>query len=238
MGKSRQFVCAALAVLTGLFASPLASARADGAWTKKDVVVVEGGKIARDGSVRRRLKTAVVIDFKNLELTAALKALARAARVNLFVDERSSATAGSGHTETVTLRFRYPLSVADALHVILAGRQLTYTAHKGVLVVGSPDNLARFVVTRCYRLQPLLLVSTRHHPALINRVQVIRIIKLVENTVDRSAWIDNGGTVNIARYLDRTLIITAGERDQWRIQRVLTILAAQVRRRNRRITRR
>jgi hypothetical protein len=238
MGTSCQFLCAALAVLVASFARPLVSARADGPWTKQRVVVVRGGKVARDGSVRRRLKTAVVINFKNVSLPAALKALAQAARVNLFVDGMSSATAGSGQTEPVTLQFRYPLSVATALHVILADRGLTYTACNGVLVVGSPDNLAHFVVTRCYRLQPLLLVSTRRHPALINRLQVIGIIKLLQNTVDRSVWVDNGGTVNTARYLDGTLIITAGERDQWRIQRILTALADQVRRRNRRITQR
>ena len=238
MSNSRTFMCAALAMLAVSSAGHKAHARTDGPKAKSQVVVVRGGKIARDDFVRRQLKTTVVIHFNNTPLKTALSALAQAAHVNLFVEGGLSGATANIQPLPVTLRFRYPVSVAVALHLILVGRGLTYTARHGVLVVGSPDSLADLTVIRCYRLEPLMMASTRRHPALINRLQEIKILKLLQNTIDRQAWVDNGGTVNIARILDGTLVITAGERDQWRIERILAALADQVRRHNRRVTRR
>ncbi|NNM87617.1 MAG: hypothetical protein HKL95_03765, partial [Phycisphaerae bacterium] len=208
------------------------------------VVVTAQRQIARDDEVRRRLMTAVTVHFSKIPIRVALRYLAHAAHVNLFVYWHALAADGCGPSTRVTVHFTHPVTVATALRFSLAAlaaggpSPLGYTASHGLLMVGPRDLLAMQVVTRCYRLGPLMLVSTRRHPALSHRLQAIGILKLLENTADRSAWVDNGGTVNIARYMDGTLIITASERDQWRIQRILTALAAQVRRRNRKITQR
>ncbi len=202
------------------------------------VVVTSQRQITRDDAVRRRLMTAVTVHFNKIPIRVALRELARAAHVNLFVYWHALAADGCGPSTRITVHFRHPVTVATALRFSFAAlpadgpSPLGYTASHGLLMVGPRDLLAMRVVTRCYRLGPLMLVSTPRHPAPPKRLQATAVIHVLEHTIGPALWMDNGGTVNVAREVDSSLFITADEYTQWRIQRILRTLAAQVRRQN------
>ena len=202
------------------------------------VLVTSQRQIRRDDAVRRRLMTAVTVRFNKIPIRVALRDLARAAHVNLLVDWHALAADGCGPSTRITVHLTHPVMVATALRFSLAAlaaggpSPLSYTASHGLLMIGPRDLLAMRVVTRCYRIGPLMLVSTPRHPAPPQRLQATAVIRMLEHTIRPALWTDNGGTVNVAREVDSSLFITADEYTQWRIQRILRTLAAQVWRQN------
>jgi hypothetical protein len=242
MAKDRLFPLRFFVAMAAFIGLPMALAHAGAPpHSGPAVVVTSQRQLARDNEVHRRLMTAVTVHFNKTPIRVALRELARAAHVNLFVYWHALAADGCGPSTRVTVRFSHPVTVATALRFTLVAlpagspSPLGYTASRGLLMVGPRDLLAMRVVTRCYRLGPLMLVSTPRHPAPPKRSQATAIIHMLEHTIEPALWMDNGGTANVAREVDSLLFITADEYTQWRIERMLRTLAAQVRRRNKRI---
>lgn len=184
------------------------------------------GQLAADDLVFSRLHTLVLVNFHHTPLKTAIKALANAAGVNVFVDWQSLASGGIRETTRMTLRFNGPVSVRTALSFLLArlspgGMRASFTVSHGVLFFGTLQAVETRRVIRVYGGLAGPPVPPGSQDYLWQRQQLFRIMLLLQNNVDRNRWIDNGGIGASATIFRGMLVIKADENMQRRIQRLL-----------------
>ncbi len=237
MAKGRSSRLILLVALVACIGWPVVYIQADGA-PANGPAVTSPRQIAQDDAVRGRLRTPVIVRFNHTPISSALQTLARAAHVNIFVYWHALAADGCSPSTPITVQFRHPVTVATGLRFSLLAihidgpSPLSYSVQRGVLMVGPRNVLATHVVTRCYRLGPLLPKASPGHPVSPKLLQARIILRALEHVIYPARWVDNGGTAIQARVVDSLLFVTAAENTQWKIERLLAKLAKQIRRQN------
>lgn len=183
-----------------------------------------------DRKVLARLQRRAAVNLRNVPLSKAIHDLLAPAGVNVYVSHTALRGAGVVPTVPVTLRLRYPVAISTALRLLLKRAcptgALNYTVYRGIVMVSTNNICKQMVVTRVYSLTAVLgrKQASPFNPHRRRRVR--ELTKLIQNTIDRNMWVDNGGTVGSMRADGRALVIVANERDQARITRLLVKLQA------------
>ncbi len=178
-----------------------------------------------DGKVLARLQRRAAVNLRNVPFTKAIHELLAPAGVDVYISHSALSAAGVVPTAPVTLRLPHPVAISTALRLLLKrahpNGQLNYAVYRGMVIVSSSDACKGMAVTRVYSLAAVL---GRQQAASRRRVR--HLAKVIENTIDRNTWVDNGGTVGSIRANGGALVIVTCERDQARIARLLVNLQA------------
>ena len=102
---------------------------------------------------------------------------------------------------------------------------MAFTVSRGVLFLGSLPEVEKRRVTRVYApfVSQAAPVGSRRYNA--QNQQLHQIVRLLDNNIDRSRRIDNGGIDASATVFNGTLVITADEVMQRKIEKLLQNLA-------------
>ena len=190
-------------------------------------------QLTADDLVFARLHTLVLVNFRHTPLNKAITALANAAGVNVFVDWRSLAQNAIRRRTPVTLRLKGPVAARTVLSFIRTqlspgGQRLAFTASHGVLFLGTLQEVEMRRVTRVYT--PLAGQQGQLGSGSYNlqRQKLYRIVRLLENNIDRNRWICNGGIDASATIFRGTLVVTADEAMQRKVEMLLRQMAEAV----------
>ncbi len=180
---------------------------------------------AQGPSLYSRLSVRVWVHLEHTPLRKALHALARAAGLTLIVQPNSTPNPPGKLTEPVTLNLRRSIRISHAIELVLlkAGEHapgISWNVTRRALLVGSKYWVQKLVTVRVYKIAPLVEVRGPNG-TYISLKRVHAIVRLIEGTVDRNSWIDNGGTVGSCSEIHGLLVVRALGRDQLQIGRLL-----------------
>ena len=186
--------------------------------------------VATSTGVRQRLAQPVLVNFKKTPFRKAVTTLAKDAGVNICIQVDALRNMGILPSTPVTLHFLQPVPIKVALDDVLktvapSGSPLAWGVHKGVILISSRDSIRPNTATFVYQVGSLLKTGHAAGNAEARRAEEKNLGELIENTVDRNSWIDNGGTVGSLRFFHTTMVVTATPRDQEAIAKLLAKLA-------------
>ncbi len=179
--------------------------------------------------VHRRLETRISVSFSHTPVREAFAAIARCLKLTLVWNKQNKYCYDSIHATMVTLRTRSPERAQTVLRQLtqgVLGGTLDWTADEHSLIVASPILIGKYTVLRIYNVAPLVLVRVRRGVWYLDKNRRRNLIKIIENSVNRNSWIDNGGVVGSIRAFQSSLIVKCERRDQWKIQKILANLEA------------
>lgn len=157
------------------------------------------------------------VHFQDTPLEQVVESLRELMKVNLLVMWSQLEDAGLNRDRPVTLVLR-DVSLATVLRLVLdlAGGEvaLDYDVRDGVLIVATREYLARWLETRAYDVDDLLLAAERSPDAgLGSGPPGERLLDLLVDTVAPDGWTQNGGQAN-ARVFDGALVVRASRATQ------------------------
>ena len=184
--------------------------------------------VATSAHARQRLAQPVLINFHNTPFNKAVATLAKSANVNVCIQTPALANAGIQMQTPVTLHFTRPVSIRVALDALLKtvgnpGQPLGWRLHKGVLLITTRDMMKNQTITRVYNIKALIVHRTGTGKTKVDP-QEVNLAQVIENTVDRNSWIDNGGNVASLRFLHYSMVVTTTPADQDAIAHLLSKL--------------
>ncbi len=175
-------------------------------------------------TMQQRLSAKFKVNFNQTPVRKAFSAMAQALHLNVVFDASSVAAVGTQPTTTISLHIRHAESanwILDRMTHKVSSGPLDWTVAHDSLLVGSHDWITQHKVLRIYNVAPLVLKRLQTHIWYVSRPRLIKLTRLIENSVDRNDWIANGGIVgNIARFRS-CLIIVNTRRNQWAIEKIL-----------------
>ncbi len=188
--------------------------------------------MATSTGVRRRLAQPVLVNFKKTPFRQAIATLAKDAGVNICIQTDALANRGILPSTPVTMHFLQPVSIKVALDDVLKTVEspqspLAWSLRKGVILISSRNSIGVRPVAYVYPVGSLIKAGHGAGNAKARRAAMKNLVELIENTVDRNSWIDNGGTVGSLRFFHTTMVVTATPRDQVAIAHLLAKLAHQ-----------
>ena len=186
--------------------------------------------MATSTGVRQRLAQPVLVNFKKTPFRKAVTTLAKDAGVNICIQTDALANMGILPSTPVTMHFLQPVSIEVALNDVLKTVEnpespLAWSLHKGVILISSRSAIGPNAISYAYHVGSLLKAGHAAGNAEARRAEEKNLGELIENTVDRNSWIDNGGTVGSLRFFHTTMVVTATPRDQEAIAKLLAKLA-------------
>jgi hypothetical protein len=187
-------------------------------------------QLSADHAVFTRLHTLVLVHFHRTAFNTAIKSLAKAAGVDVFVDWHTLAQASIRRGTPVTLHLNGPVPARTVLSLVITqlspgGQRLAFTVSRGVLFLGSLQEVEKRRLTRIYApfVSQAAPVGSWQYNA--QNQQLDQIVRLLENNIDRNRWIANGGIDASATVFNGALVITADEVMQRKIEKLLQNLA-------------
>ena len=178
-------------------------------------------------TMHQRFRAKFRVNFNRTPVRRAFAAMAQALHLNAEFEPTSVASVGTQPPTTVSLQLRRAESarwILDQMAHNASSGPLDWTVSHGCLLVGSPNWTSRHTVCRIYNVAPLVLQRLQPHIWHVNQRLLMKIVRLLENSVDRNDWVANGGTVgNVSRFRS-CLIIDNTRRNQWAIEKILTKL--------------
>lgn len=186
--------------------------------------------MATNTGVRRRLAQPVLANFKKTPFRKAVATLAKDAGVNICIQRNALANMGILPSTPVTMHFLQPVPIKVALDDVLKTVEspespLAWTLRNGVILISSRNPNSVLHVTYVYHVGSLIKAGGGASATKTRRAAMKNLAELIENTIDRTSWIDNGGTVGSLRFFHTTLVVTTTVRDQEAIAKLLAELA-------------
>jgi hypothetical protein len=180
-------------------------------------------------SLVQRLNTEVRLRLHHTPLRKALSALANTIGLALIIDKAGIKSAGVNPSTPITVDIHHSLTVRRAIELILLKATshrlnqstITWNVSKDALLIGPASWADQFTTVRIYNIAPLILVHVGGNVYRVSRRRVRQVCSLIENTIDRNAWVDNGGISNTDRLFGTCLIVSGIERDQLAILNLL-----------------
>ena len=182
--------------------------------------------VATSAHARQRLGRPVLLNFHRTPFNKAVATLAKDANVNVCIQTAALANAGILMTTPVNLHFTRPVSVRTALDMLLKtveipGQPLGWSLHKGVLLITMRDLLKPMNLAWVYNVKSLIIHHAETGKARIDPRKAKNLKQLIEATVDRNSWIDNGGTVGTLKIYHYSMVVVTTRADQEAIANLL-----------------
>jgi general secretion pathway protein D len=111
----------------------------------------------RELEIERKLKTPVLLKFRDTPLSEVLNHLATLASVNLHLDEKGLEEEGVSSDTPVTIDLTHEISLKSALHLILEPKHLSYVIQNEVLKITSEQLRDGVVYSRTYQVADLVI---------------------------------------------------------------------------------
>jgi len=117
------------------------------------------GMSPADAMVYERLKTPVLVNFKNRPLTEVVDVLHNMTGVQIIVDEVAMEREGLGSASEIgiSLALQSEIQMRSALNIMLRSHGLSYQVRDEVLVISSANDDVRANVTRTYNVKDLVV---------------------------------------------------------------------------------
>ncbi len=185
--------------------------------------------VATSANARLRMARPVLLNFHHTPFNKAVAALAARADINVCFQTQALMNAGVAVNTPVTLHFTRPVSIRVALDTLLktvgnSSAPLAWNLHKGVLLITTRSNAIRNV-TFVYNVQAL--IAHRSGTGKAGTSPEARLRQVIENTIDRNSWIDNGGMVGSLRFFHHSMVVTTTPADQNAIRHLLRELKSE-----------
>ncbi len=110
----------------------------------------------RELEIDRKLKTPVLLKFRDTPLSEVLDHLAKLASVNLHLDEKGLEEEGVSSDTPVTIDLTHEISLKSALNLILEPKHLSYVIQNEVLKITSEQLRDGVVYQRIYQVADLV----------------------------------------------------------------------------------
>jgi hypothetical protein len=184
---------------------------------------------------QHRLAKLVLVHFDKTPFNTAIGILAKDADVNVCLETNALADAGIRPATPVTVDFMRPVPIAVAMDAVLENIEspsapLGWSLRHGVLLVTQRVLIPNSRVVHVYNIGDLVDSGVHSNNAAITlRQNSDNLVQVIENTVDRNSWIDNGGAVGAIRIFRNTLVVTTTPADQAAVAALLRKLAADQR---------
>ncbi|RMF38646.1 MAG: general secretion pathway protein GspD [Planctomycetota bacterium] len=117
----------------------------------------EQGMSEAERAIWERLRSPVLVDFKNRPLNEVAKVLSDVSGVLIHIDEASLAAEGYTPEMPVTLSLPSQIQLRSALNLLLNPHNLDYQIRNEVLIITSARNTAQANVQRTYSVKDLVL---------------------------------------------------------------------------------
>ena len=185
--------------------------------------------IATSAHARQRLARPVLLNFHNTPFNKAVAALAKDANVNVCIQTPALANAGILMTTPVNLHFTRPVSIRTALDTLLKTvgspeQPLGWSLHKGVLLITMRSLLEPMKAAWVYNVKSLIIHHMGDGKSRVDPRKSQNLAQLIEATIDRNSWIDNGGTVGSLRIYHYSMVVVTTRADQEAIANLLSKL--------------
>ncbi len=178
-------------------------------------------------TMQQRLSVKFKVHFTQTPVRKAFAVMAQALHLNVVFDASSVAAVGTQPTTTISLHIRHAESarwILDQMTHNVSSGPLDWTVAHDSLLVGSHDWITLHKELRIYNVAPLVLKRLQTHIWYVSRTRLIKLSRLIENTVDQDGWIANGGTVGRLTIFRSCLIIVNTRRNQWAVEKILADL--------------
>lgn len=161
-----------------------------------------------------KLKKPIKAQFKEATLGDAFDAIAAQCDIDLVVDWpalEKAEVASKDKLVTLDLRRPYTAEVILSLLYRVGGGSMEHQIENGIVIVtataqpqpGEPERPA--MVTRVYDVDGLIVKADGAEPL---KVQIGGIMSLIQETVQRELWRDNGGIGSMAIFRNKLVIRT------------------------------
>jgi len=160
--------------------------------------------------------------FQETPLDQALEQLSQAHGISILLDKRALEQKQIEPTEPVTLAIR-EATLESALNLLLRPLDLTWTIYGEVVLVTTPEESERLMITRVYRVGDLLT------PDAQQRMGYDELIDAIESIVEAPSWTTMGGPGSIVPFEQArtpTLVISHTATVHRKVARLLGSLAA------------
>jgi hypothetical protein len=178
--------------------------------------VPQGAPPPPDAELRKALATLTICDFVDTKLTDVLDTFAEKLGIEISLDKPALARVGLSSEAPVQLRLG-ELKLQSALQFILEPLELAYFLQNGVLVVSTPDVVAKHPSPRVYDLADFAAVAKKP------KMAAFEVSQLILKTMEPGSWIDAGGNGTVVVF-ENTLVVSNSHAVHCRIEDLLAEL--------------
>jgi beta-lactamase regulating signal transducer with metallopeptidase domain len=194
------------------------------------------GKSAREAAAHDAATQAILdrrlpeVRFDAVGLSDVVDFLRDVTGASIFVNWKAINAAGIEKSAPVSARMR-DIKFSKALTTLLAdvgggAVKLGFEIDDGVIIITTAEELNKNTEVNVYDIRDLLALTNdakQTEQAIKERTEhlVTELTKLIQETIDRDTWRDNGGPIGSIRHLNGQLIITQTKENQKRIVQLL-----------------
>lgn len=174
-------------------------------------------------AIERALEKTTSLEFVETPLRDVVDEFRRRFRVNVLIDIRALDDVGIGTDVPITASMP-DVKAGTALSLLLHELQLTWTIHRGVLLITTPEEAETMLVTRVYDVADLVVCRDQHGQLWDDYDTLIEVI----TTLRPDSWEEVGGPGSIVgATLGRSRVLVVSHTYWW--QRQVAALLEQIR---------
>ncbi|HEV8607164.1 MAG TPA: M56 family metallopeptidase [Tepidisphaeraceae bacterium] len=190
-----------------------------------------------DEKARRDAATQAILDrrlpevrFDKVAFSDAVDFLRDVTSANIFVNWKALEAAGIEKNAPVSARMR-DIKFSKALTTLVndvggGAVKLGFEIDDGVIIISTAEELNKNTEVHVYDIRDLLALTndakqTEQTAKEKTEALVSELTKLIQETIDRDTWRDNGGPIGSIRHLNGQLIVTQTRENQKQLVQLL-----------------